>query len=62
MTSGDQWYWCFDHDRAEHEGEQCRAENRLGPYPSEEAAKSWQATAEARNEAWEQEDREWRGD
>ena len=48
MASTDKWYWCFEHQRAEHEGDQCRATDRLGPYPSEEAARNWQATKEAR--------------
>lgn len=62
MISGDQWYWCFDHNRAEAEGQQCRAESRLGPYRTKQAAEDWKSTAEQRNEVWEEQDREWRGD
>jgi hypothetical protein len=61
MASTDEWYWCFDHQKAERAGEQCRATNRLGPYPSEEAARNWQAINEAREETWEQQDEEWEG-
>jgi hypothetical protein len=34
----------------------------LGPYPTEAAARDWKATAEARNEAWDEEDERWSGD
>lgn len=62
MAATNQWYWCFDHDRVEHEGDQCRANNRLGPYASEEAARNWQATTEARDAEWKRQDEAWEGD
>ena len=62
MASTDQWYWCFEHQRAEHEGEQCRASGRLGPYPTEEAARDWQATKDAREETWKEQDEVWEGE
>ncbi len=62
MASTDEWYWCFEHQRAEHEGEQCRASGRLGPYASEEAAKNWRATSEAREATWKEQDEKWEGD
>jgi hypothetical protein len=57
-----QWYWCQRHERAEPEGEACRALDRLGPYATREQAEDWQARAEARNEAWEDQDRAWAGE
>lgn len=58
----EQWYWCQRHGRAEPEGDACRALDRLGPYPTREAAEGWQETAAARNEAWEEQDRAWDDD
>lgn len=56
------WYWCQRHGRAEPEGEACRALDRLGPYPTREAAENWRERAEARNEDWEAQDRAWEGE
>lgn len=36
--------------------------NRLGPYPTRAAAEHAQEIAQARNEAWEQQNREWDDD
>ncbi len=62
MASTDQWYWCFEHQRTEHEGDQCRAANRLGPYATEDAARNWKATNDAREETWKAQDEEWEGE
>ena len=59
---GGRWYWCFAHDRPEAEGEQCAADDRLGPYGSREEAVHWRDKVEARNERWKQQDREWEGE
>ena len=56
------WYWCFSHGRAEPEGDQCRADDRMGPYSSEEEARQWRDRVEQRNEAWDEEDRRWEGE
>lgn len=56
------WYWCFKHQRPEPEGEQCAAEDRLGPYPTHQEAVNWREKADARNERWKQQDREWEGE
>lgn len=55
----EEWYWCQRHQRAEPAGQACRALDRLGPYPSRQAAENWRETAEARNETWEEQDRAW---
>ena len=57
-----QWYWCFDHERAEPGAQACRADERLGPYPSKAEAENWRTKVEARNEEWDAEDRKWEGD
>lgn len=42
------------------EGRQSHGEDLMGPYPTREAAQNALGTAKARNEAWEDEDREWK--
>ena len=55
----ERWYWCQRHERAEPRKQACRALDRLGPYPSREAAENWRETAETRNETWDDQDRAW---
>ena len=62
ITREEEWYWCLAHQRPERSGQQCRAEDRLGPYPTEEAARNWQATRDEREEAWKRQDEEWEGE
>jgi hypothetical protein len=60
MTDQDtQWYWCLKHKRAE-QGQSCPAEDRMGPYPTEEAARNWQQKADQRNRDWDEDDAAWR--
>lgn len=59
--SDHQWFWCLDHGRAE-QGVGCRAERRLGPYPSADDAANWRQLRDAREQAWEDDDRRWSGD
>lgn len=57
-----QWYFCLDHDRAEPEGEACKADNRLGPYASREEAEAWRERVESRNDDWDEQDEKWEGE
>jgi len=57
-----EWFWCLRHQRPEHAESACEAEQRLGPYPSEEEARKWKDRVEARNDQWDNEDRRWEGD
>lgn len=59
---GGEWYWCLRHNRAEDAAHACAADDRLGPYESEEAAQMWRLRLEARNDRWDEEDRAWTGD
>jgi len=57
-TLGDahgQWYYCFKHQKVETI-EDCQLMDRMGPYPTKEAAEHWRDRAEARNESWEAQD------
>lgn len=56
MSEGD-YYFCMTHHEVER-GQGCRGADRMGPYPTAEAAAHWQQTVEARNESWEEQDRE----
>lgn len=53
----ERWYWCLTHQRVEPEVG-CPNSERLGPYPSQEAAANWRETTARRNEEWDREDAE----
>lgn len=59
-TSGPhaEWYWCLSHNAVEP-GSGCRDTERMGPYPTREAAANWKQTVAERNEKWDAEDAEW---
>jgi hypothetical protein len=61
MTDQPEYYYCLTHQTVER-GVGCRAADRMGPYPTPEAAEAWQQAVEARNEAADEQDREDRGD
>jgi hypothetical protein len=58
----EQWYWCQRHGRVEPASHSCPADQRIGPFPTREAATNWQDTIQARNEAWDAADKAWEGD
>lgn len=60
VAMSEQWHWCLTHERVEL-ADACKAADRLGPYPSREAARDWRETHQARGEAWETEDERWDG-
>jgi hypothetical protein len=62
VTEAMRWYWCLRHRRVEPADEGCANDQRLGPYSSPEEAEHWKDKVEARNEAWDEEDRAWEGD
>ncbi|SEC60763.1 hypothetical protein SAMN05428945_3364 [Streptomyces sp. 2224.1] len=47
-----EWFYCLEH-RTVEEGPQCRAADRLGPYPTREEAEHAMETARERNVEWE---------
>ncbi len=55
-----QWFYCLDHKQVEPENG-CRAEVRLGPYPTREEAAKALETAERRNLEWDN-DPAWKDD
>lgn len=52
------YYWCTDHSAVEDESG-CRAEVRLGPYPTREAAQHALQSVQERNERLDREDADW---
>lgn len=50
-----QWYYCFKHQKVETHDESAEMD-RMGPYPTREAAANWRQQVAARNEAWDEED------
>lgn len=49
----EQWYYCVEHRTVEPRLG-CRITNRLGPYPTREAARRALEIVERRNETWEE--------
>ena len=56
-----EFYWCLRHQRVEST-DLCPADQRMGPYPSPEAAERFAETAKSRNEDWAAEDERWHGE
>jgi hypothetical protein len=50
-----EWYYCFEHEKVEGRYD-CRQRDRMGPYPTREAAEHWRDRVEQRNEAWDAQD------
>jgi hypothetical protein len=51
------WYYCFTHGRAETR-DACTLMDRMGPYPTKEAAENWRERVAERNAACDAEDDE----
>ncbi|MET8055029.1 MULTISPECIES: hypothetical protein [unclassified Streptosporangium] len=57
----DQWWFCLKHMAVEPD-EGCPNKDRMGPYPTREAAANALKTAADRNEDWKKEDQAWEDD
>ena len=55
MDGDDRWWYCLKHSRVEH-GPGCPDKDRLGPYPTREAAEHALETVRQRNEEWDSRD------
>ena len=58
--SGQQWWYCLNHQAVETT-DACANSERMGPYPSREAAQRALTTAAERTEAWDNDPR-WNDD
>jgi hypothetical protein len=54
-----EFFWCLDHHAVEQGEDVCRAEVRLGPYPSYGEAEQALQTLHERNDRLDAEDRVW---
>lgn len=55
-------FWCLKHQRVESGDQVCAARDRLGPYPTREAAEHALEKVKERNEEWDAEDARWEGE
>jgi hypothetical protein len=53
---GGEWYWCLRHKAAEPADTDCPPGERLGPYPTKDAAVHWKEGFDRRNQAWDAEE------
>ena len=56
MSDEQQWWFCLKHNTVEAD-DGCLAKDRLGPYPSREAAARALDTVKDRNKEWDAQDR-----
>jgi hypothetical protein len=54
-----EYFWCTSHHAVELDEDVCRAEVRLGPYPTREAAEHALESVRERNARLDAEDRAW---
>jgi len=61
MPDPDTTEWYFDLERgiAVPASERGHSDHMLGPYPTKGQAENWKANADARNDAWDDEDERW---
>jgi hypothetical protein len=55
MDDDQQWWFCLRHNTVEH-GAGCPGKDRLGPYPTQDAATHALETVQRRNEEWDAQD------
>jgi hypothetical protein len=56
MNDAQHWYFCLRHNTVEPD-EGCPGKDRLGPYPTREAAARALETVKERNQEWDSPDR-----
>jgi len=52
MTDQQTWWFCVKHNTVEPDGGACPGKDKLGPYPSREAAEQALQKVHERNEQW----------
>ena len=55
MDDDKSWWYCLKDHRVE-QGPGCPGKDRLGPYPTREAAENWQELVNQRNEEYDHDD------
>jgi hypothetical protein len=57
MDGDKHWWFCLKHNTVEDDDGACPGKDRLGPYPTKEAAEHALQTVQERNEQWDAQDR-----
>ena len=52
MSTNQSWWFCLKHNTVESDDGGCPGKDKLGPYPSQEAAAHALDTVEERNKQW----------
>jgi hypothetical protein len=60
-TTDEEWYFDLQRGVAVPASQRGHADHTLGPYRTKGEAENWKATAEARNELWDEADEQWEG-
>jgi hypothetical protein len=60
MTDAPQFYYNVTTGKVEELAKKGQSKDLLGPYPTREAAEAALATAKAKTEAWDQDDKRWK--
>jgi hypothetical protein len=56
MNTEQRWWFCLKHHTVEDDNGLCPGKDRLGPYPTREAAARALETVQRRNEEWDAQD------
>jgi hypothetical protein len=56
MDTEQHWWYCLKHHTVEDDNGDCPGKDRLGPYPTPEAAARALETVQRRNEEWDARD------
>lgn len=56
MDGDKHWWFCLKHNTVEDDDGVCPGKDRLGPYPTREAAEHALQTVHERNEQWDAQD------
>lgn len=57
MDGDKNWWFCLKHNTVEDDDGACAGKDRLGPYPTREAAEHALQTVQERNKEWDAQDR-----
>jgi hypothetical protein len=57
MEGDKHWWFCLRHNTVESDDDGCPGKDKLGPYPTREAAANALQTVKERNQEWDAQDR-----
>ena len=62
QDSNVEWYFDLKRNIAVPGNERGPGDQVMGPYSSKSAAENWKSTVELRNDAWDEDDKQWDGE